>query len=264
MRYNDFHGEKISALGFGCMRLPVLDNDQSKIDMPRVEEMLLYAYEHGVNYYDTAYPYHNGFSEVALGEILARNNIRDKVNIATKLFTLEIGRPGFDPEKMLATQLERLKTDHVDYYLIHGVHGDQWERLKKDYNIIEFLAEKRRQGVIRHMGFSFHDSYEAFVKLLDDYDWEFAQIQYNYLDNEIQAGDRGLAYAKSKGIPLNIMEPIKGGNLIFPDYPAIDEIRARHGITESNAELALRYVFDKENLHVVLSGMNAMEQVKEN
>ena len=114
------------------------------------------------------------------------------------------------------------------------------------------------------MGFSFHDSYEAFVKLIDDYDWEFAQIQYNYLDNELQAGDRGLAYAKSKGIPLNIMEPIKGGNLIFPNYPAIDEIRARHGITESNAELALRYVFDKENLHVFLSGMNELDQVKEN
>ena len=264
MRYNVFHGEKVSALGFGCMRLPVLDNDQSKIDMPKVEEMLLYAYEHGVNYFDTAYPYHNGFSEIALGEILARNGIRDKVNIATKLFTLEIGKPGFSPEKMLATQLERLKTDHIDYYLIHGVHGDQWERLKSDYNIIEFLAEKRRQGVIRHMGFSFHDSYEAFVKLIDDYDWEFAQIQYNYLDHEIQAGDRGLAYAKSKGIPLNIMEPLKGGNLIFPDYPAIEAIRAKHGITESNAELGLRYVYDKENLHVVLSGMNELAQVKEN
>ena len=264
MRYNEFNGEKLSALGFGCMRLPVLDNDQSKIDMPKVEEMLMYAYEHGINYYDTAYPYHNGFSEVALGEILARNGIRDKVNIATKLFTLEIGRPGFDPEKMLATQLERLKTDHIDYYLIHGLHGDQWERLKNEYNIVDFLAEKRRSGVIRHMGFSFHDSYEAFVKIIDDYDWEFAQIQYNYLDNEIQAGDRGLRYAQSKGIPLNIMEPIKGGNLIFPDYPAIKRIRAKHGITESNAELALRYVFDKENLHVVLSGMSALDQVKEN
>ena len=264
MRYNDFHGEKISALGFGCMRLPVLNNDQSQIDMPKTEEMFLYAVEHGVNYFDTAYPYHNGQSEVALGEIMARHGLRDKVNIATKLFTLPIGRPGFDPAKMLATQLERLQTDHVDFYLIHGLHGDQWERLKNEYNIVEFLNEKRRQGVIRHMGFSFHDSYEAFVKLIDDYDWEFAQIQYNYLDNEIQAGDRGLAYAKFKGIPLNIMEPIKGGNLIFPDYPAIDAIREKHGITESNAELALRYVFDKENLHVVLSGMNAMEQVKEN
>lgn len=264
MRYNEFNGEKLSALGFGCMRLPVLDNDQSKIDMPKVEEMLMYAYEHGINYYDTAYPYHNGFSEVALGEILARNGIRDKVNIATKLFTLEIGRPGFDPEKMLATQLERLQTDHIDYYLIHGLHGDQWDRLKNEYNIVDFLAEKRHTGVIRHMGFSFHDSYEAFVKIIDDYDWEFAQIQYNYLDNEIQAGDRGLRYAQSKGIPLNIMEPIKGGNLIFPDYPAIEKIRAKHGITESNAELALRYVFDKENLHVVLSGMSALDQVKEN
>ena len=264
MRYHDFHGEQISNLGFGCMRLPVIDGDQSKIDMAQVEEMFLYAYEHGVNYYDTAYPYHNGFSEVALGEILAKNNIRDKVNIATKLFTLEIGRPGFDPAKMLATQLERLQTDHIDFYLIHGLHGDQWDRLKNEYNIVEFLNEKRRQGVIRHMGFSFHDTYEKFVEIIDDYDWEFAQIQYNYLDNEIQAGDRGLKYAQTKGIPLNIMEPIKGGNLIFPDYPAIDEIRAKHGITESNAELALRYVLDKENLHVVLSGMSAIEQVKEN
>ena len=264
MRYNDFHGEKVSALGFGFMRLPVLQNDQSKIDMPKVEEMLLYAVEHGVNYFDTAYPYHNGFSEVALGELLERNGLRDKVNIATKLFTLEIGRPGFDPEKMFATQLERLKTDHIDYYLIHGLHGDQWERLKNDYNILEFLAEKRRTGAIRHMGFSFHDSYEAFVKLLDDYDWEFAQIQYNYLDHEIQAGDRGMRSAQERGIPLNIMEPVKGGNLIFPDYPAIDRIREKYGITESNAELALRYVFDKENLNAVLSGMSTLEQVKEN
>ena len=264
MRYNDFHGEKISALGFGCMRLPVLNNDQSQINMPKVEEMFLYAVDHGVNYFDTAFPYHNGQSEVAVGEIMAKHNLRDKVNIATKLFTLPIGRPGFDPAQMLATQLERLKTDHVDFYLIHGLHGDQWERLKNEYNIIEFLNEKRRQGVIRHMGFSFHDSYEAFVKLIDDYDWEFAQIQYNYLDHEIQAGDRGLKYAQSKGIPLNIMEPLKGGNLIFPDYPAIEAIKAKHGITESNAELGLRYVYDKENLHVVLSGMNAMEQVIEN
>ena len=115
MRYNDFHGEKISALGFGCMRLPVLNNDQSQINMPKVEEMFLYAVDHGVNYFDTAFPYHNGQSEVAVGEIMAKHNLRDKVNIATKLFTLPIGRPGFDPAQMLATQLERLKTDHVDF-----------------------------------------------------------------------------------------------------------------------------------------------------
>ncbi len=264
MRYQTIHGEKLSVLGFGCMRLPVLDNDQSRIDVPRVEEMILYACDRGVNYFDTAYPYHNGHSEQVLGEILERNGLRDSVKIATKLFTLEIGRPGFDPAKMLATQLERLRTDHIDYYLIHGLHGDQWERLKNEYGIVEFLREKRRQGVIRHMGFSFHDSYEAFVRTLDDYDWEFAQIQYNYLDHEIQAGDRGMQYARSRGIPLNIMEPIKGGNLIFADYPAVDAIRAKHGITESNAELALRYVFDKENLQVVLSGMSALEQVREN
>lgn len=264
MRYNDFHGEKISVLGFGLMRLPVLNNDQSQIDMEKVEEMILYACEHGINYYDTAYPYHNGFSEKALGEILEKNNLRDKVNIATKLFTLEIGKPGFDPEKMLATQLERLRTDHIDFYLIHGLHGDQWDRLKNEYNIVEFLNEKRAKGIIRYMGFSFHDDYDRFVKIIDDYNWDFAQIQYNYLDHEIQAGDKGLAYAKSKGIPLNIMEPLKGGNLIFPDYAQIEEIKAKHGITESSAELGLRYVFDKENLHVVLSGMSALPQMVEN
>ena len=153
MRYNDFHGEKISVLGFGLMRLPVLNNDQSQIDMEKVEEMILYACEHGINYYDTAYPYHNGFSEKALGEILEKNNLRDKVNIATKLFTLEIGKPGFDPEKMLATQLERLRTDHIDFYLIHGLHGDQWDRLKNEYNIVEFLNEKRAKGIIRYIAF---------------------------------------------------------------------------------------------------------------
>lgn len=264
MRYNDFHGEKISALGFGFMRLPVLNGDQSQVDMDAVEEMLLYAYEHGVNYFDTAFPYHNGYSEIALGELLAKHGIRDKVHIATKLFTLVIGQPDFDPAKMLETQLERLQTDHIDFYLIHGLHGDQWDRLKNEYDIVNFLDKKRSEGVIRHMGFSFHDSYDAFVRLLGDYDWEFAQIQYNYLDHEIQAGDRGIAYAQSRGIPLNIMEPVKGGNLIFPGYPAIDEILARHGITESTAELAFRYVFDKENLLSVLSGMNSLDQVKEN
>lgn len=264
MQYRDFHGEKISAFGFGLMRLPVLNDNQSDIDIDKVEKMVLYAVDHGINYFDTAFPYHNGYSEEAIGKILAKNNLRDKVNIATKLFTLMIGKPDFDPEKMLQTQLDRLQTDHVDFYLIHGVHGDQWERLKNEYNIVEWLNEKREKGIIRYMGFSFHDEYENFVKIIDDYNWDFAQIQYNYLDHEIQAGDRGLAYAKSKGVPLNIMEPLKGGNLIFPDYPAIEEIKAKHGITESNAELGLRYVFDKENLHVVLSGMNEMEQMIEN
>ena len=265
MYHREFHGEKFFQLGFGLMRLPVIDQDQSKVDYDKVEEMFLYAYENGVNYYDTAYPYHNAHSEMTLGKILENNHLRGKVSIATKLFTLGMERPDYNPKAMFEEQLSRLKTDHIDFYLIHGLHGDQWETLKNKFDILPFLDKLRRDGTIRHIGFSFHDEYPVFKRIIDDYDWEFAQIQYNYLDNQIQAGDAGLEYARCKGIPLNIMEPLKGGNLIFPDYPEIDAIKARHGLESmSNAELGLRYVFDKSGLLVVLSGMSTLEQVKEN
>lgn len=265
MHYQEFHGEKISRLGFGLMRLPVIDRDQSKVDYAKVEEMFLYAYEQGINYYDTAYPYHNGHSERVLGEILENNRLRDKVNIATKLFTMGMERPDYDPRAMFEEQLSRLKTDHIDFYLIHGLHGDQWETLKDKFDILPFLDQLCKNGTIRHIGFSFHDEYPAFQRILDDYDWEFAQIQYNYLDNQIQAGDAGREYARKKGIPLTIMEPLKGGSLIFPDYPEIDAIRAKHGLGEmSYAELGLRYVFDKTGLLTILSGMSTLEQMKEN
>ena len=209
MKYINFCNEKISKLGFGLMRLPVKDNDQSKVDYEKTEEMFLYAVEHGINYFDTAFPYHNGFSEIMLGNMVENNHMRSKVNIATKLFTLGMEKPDYDPVKMFETQLKRLKTDHIEFYLIHGLHGEQWNTLKRKFNIENFLNEMRANGTIRHMGFSFHDDYDRFVNILDDYDWEFAQIQYNYLDNDIQAGDKGIAYAVSKNIPLNVMEPLK-------------------------------------------------------
>ena len=265
MRYVTFHGEQISRLGFGFMRLPVHNGDQSQVDYGKAEEMVLYALENGVNYYDTAYPYHNGHSEMTLGRILAENRIRDQVKIATKLFTLGMDKPDYSPQRMLEEQLRRLRTDHIDFYLIHGLHGDQWDTLKDRFQIVPYLDKLRREGVIRHMGFSFHDSLEKFREILDDYDWEFAQIQYNYMDYQFQAGDKGIAYARSKGIPLNIMEPLKGGNLIFPSYPAIDAIKEKWGLGEmSSAELGLRYVLDKKGLLSVLSGMSTLEQVKEN
>lgn len=265
MKYINFCNEKISKLGFGLMRLPVKDNDQSKVDYEKTEEMFLYAVEHGINYFDTAFPYHNGFSEIMLGNMVENNHMRSKVNIATKLFTLGMEKPDYDPVKMFETQLKRLKTDHIEFYLIHGLHGEQWNTLKRKFNIENFLNEMRANGTIRHMGFSFHDDYDRFVNILDDYDWEFAQIQYNYLDNDIQAGDKGIAYAVSKNIPLNVMEPLKGGNLSFCDYPRIREILDKNGLSGmSGAELAFRYVFDKKGLGVVLSGMSELSQLREN
>lgn len=265
MLYRDYKGEKISQLGFGMMRLPVIDGNQSKIDYEKVEELFVYAYENGINYYDTAYPYHNGFSEKTLGRLVKEHNLRDKINIATKLFTLGVGAPEYDPKKMFEEQLDRLKTDHIDFYLVHGLHGDQWDILKEKYDIKNWLHSLKDQGVIRHLGFSFHDSYEKFQYIIDDFDWDFSQIQYNYVDNNMQAGDTGIAYARKKNVLLNIMEPLKGGNLIFPNYPQIDKIKEKYGLKNmSNAQLGLSYVFDKAGLLVVLSGMNDMQQMKEN
>ena len=265
MLYNDFHGAKISRLGFGLMRLPVQNNDQSQVDYDKVEEMLLYAYDHGINYYDTAYPYHNGFSEKTLGAILTNNHLHGKVNIATKLFTMGLDKPDYDPRKIFEEQISRLQTEHIDFYLVHGLHGQQWETLCEKFDIKNFLSSLKEQGIIGNIGFSFHDNYDCFCRIIDDFEWDFAQIQYNYLDNEIQAGDKGFAYAREKGVPLSIMEPLKGGNLIFPDYPEVEAIKAKYGFADlSNAELGLGFVMDKPGLLTVLSGMSTLEQVEEN
>ena len=266
MQYSDYQGEKISRLGFGLMRLPVIDDDQSKIDIEKVREMVHYAVDNGVNYFDTAYVYHNGFSEKAIGQIMKEDGLRDKINIATKMFTFGIDNPDFDPRKMLDEQLERLQTDHIDFYLLHGLQGNMWATLRDKLNIVKYMNDLKEQGVLRHIGFSFHDEFDSFKMILDEFDGcDFAQIQYNYVDHEIQAGDKGIAYAKEKGVPLVIMEPIKGGSLIFPDYPEIDEIKAKYGLGQlSNAELALDYVFDKEGILTVLSGMGNMDMLTEN
>lgn len=265
MLYSDYQGEHVSRLGFGLMRLPVIDGDQSKVDVDKVEEMILYALEHGVTYFDTAYPYHNGFSEKTLGTVMANNHIRGKMTVATKLFTLGMERPEYDPRKMLEEQLNRLQTDHIDFYLMHGLHGSQWAMLRDKFDAKNWLRGLKEQGVIRHLGFSFHDDTKAFRDLLEDFEWEFAQIQYNYLDHEIQAGDEGVAFAYERGTPLVVMEPLKGGNLIFSDYPAVQEIRKKYGLENmSGAELGLSYVFNNPAFMTVLSGMSTLDQVKEN
>ena len=204
----DKHGNSLSILGYGCMRFPT---KAGRIDMAATEQQILTAIDGGVNYFDTAYIYPG--SEAALGEILERNQLRDKVYIATKLPHYLI-KSRETMEKLFAEELRRLRTDHVDYYLMHMLTDiDTWNRLKA-LGIQEWLAEKQASGAIRQVGFSYHGNTDMFLQLVDAWDWDFCQIQYNYMDEHSQAGRRGLQYAAAKGIPVVIMEPLRGGKLV--------------------------------------------------
>ena len=254
----DKYGNKLSILGYGCMRFP---RKGGKIDMAVAEKLILQAIDAGVNYYDTAYIYPG--SEACLGQVLHKNGLRDKVNIATKLPHYLIKSPrGLD--SLFNEELKRLKTDHVDYYLMHMLNDiDAWRRLQA-MGIEEWIAEKKKSGAIRQVGFSYHGNTEMFLKILDAYDWDFCQIQYNYLDEHSQAGRRGVEYAHSKGIPVIIMEPLRGGRLVnllpekakacFREYP----------VRRSSAEWGLRWLWDQESVTVVLSGMGEEAMLREN
>ncbi|MBQ3794212.1 MAG: aldo/keto reductase [Lachnospiraceae bacterium] len=251
-------GEQLSILGYGCMRFTT---KAGSIDIDKTEKELLKAYEKGVNYFDTAYVYPG--SEAALGEILERNHIRDKVNIATKLPQYLIGnRAALD--KYFNEELKRLRTDHVDYYLMHHMTAmNQWDKLLK-VGIIEWIQEKKAAGHIRNIGFSYHGNTEDFIGILDAYDWDFCQIQYNYMDEHTQAGRKGLEHAAAKGVPVVIMEPLRGGKLVnlLPEK-AKEQIRSyEKGYTP--AELGLRWLWNQPEVTVVLSGMNSLEMVEEN
>lgn len=263
MLYRDYKGEKnISQLGFGAMRLPVFDNDASKIDEASTEKMFMYAYEHGVNYYDTAYVYHNEMSEGVVGKILKGNHIRDKVNIATKLplFSLD----DFDPYKLLDIQLKRLDTDHIDFYLLHNMNEKKWGKIK-EMDILKFIDYAKASGKIGHIGFSSHASFEGYREIIDDYNWDFSQIQLNIMDTEHQAGLKGLEYAASKGVPVIIMEPLKGGQILSVNDDEIERMKTTHGLSGiSIVRIALNFLFDRKEILCVLSGMGRMEQVIEN
>ena len=251
-------GEQLSILGYGCMRFTT---KAGSIDIDKTEKELLKAYEKGVNYFDTAYVYPG--SEAALGEILEQNHIRDKVNIATKLPQYLIGnRAALD--KYFNEELKRLRTDHVDYYLMHHMTAmNQWDKLLK-VGIIEWIQEKKAAGQIRNIGFSYHGNTEDFIGILDAYDWDFCQIQYNYMDEHTQAGRKGLEHAAAKGVPVVIMEPLRGGKLVnlLPEK-AKEQIRSyEKGYTP--AELGLRWLWNQPEVTVVLSGMNSLEMVEEN
>lgn len=254
----DKYGNEISILGYGCMRFPQI---RGKIDMNETEKQILLAIENGVNYFDTAYVYPG--SEAALGEILARNGVREKVYIATKLpHYLIKSRAGMD--KLFAEELKRLKTDHVDYYLMHMLTDVQtWERLK-GLGIVEWLKEKQESGAIRQVGFSYHGNTEMFCKLVDAYDWDFCQIQYNYMDEHSQAGRKGLYYAHEKGLPVVIMEPLRGGRLVNRLPEEAKKIMAEYPVSRTPAQWAFRWLWNQPEVTCVLSGMNSEEMILDN
>ena len=260
-------GIDLSILGFGCMRLPIVDHKSEKIDYPKATGLLHYAIENGVNYVDTAYFYHasvfgqRGESEPFVGEALS-GDWRKKVHLATKMPLFYL-RKKEQMEAFLTEQLIRLKTDYLDFYLLHGLNGELWD-LMKSLGVREFLDKKKAEGKIRFPAFSFHGQAEDFIKICDEYDWTFAQIQYNYMDIDFQAGYKGLKYASDKGIGVVVMEPLKGSKLARNLPPEMMSVFNESEVKRSPAEWALRYVWNETGVSSLLSGMNAMEQVQEN
>jgi predicted aldo/keto reductase-like oxidoreductase len=255
---------EVSALGFGAMRLPTTDGDphSRNINEPEAVRMIRYAIEQGVNYVDTAYIYHDGNSEVVVGKAL-EDGYRQKVRVATKSPTWFIQGPD-DFDRFLDEQLRRLCTSYVDFYLLHGLNRQSWEAVILKHNLLKRAEQALADGRIRHLGFSFHDRYEAFTDILNGYDrWSFCQIQYNYMDTENQAGTRGLKLAASKGLAVVIMEPLLGGRLANPPAVVRDLM---NGAFPRRAPVgwALEWLWDQPELSVVLSGMSTMDQVKAN
>jgi predicted aldo/keto reductase-like oxidoreductase len=254
-------GNEVSILGFGCMRCPTDEDQLLKRD--ESEAMLLAAIKSGVNYLDTAYPYHNGESELFVGEFLKKHNMRDKIFLATKLPSWLIHSKA-DMKKYITEQLEKLQVDYIDYFLLHALNKDHWQNYK-DNGVFEFITEMIDVGVIKEIGFSFHDEYEEFEQIINEYDgWSFCQIQLNYMDEEYQAGLKGLRLAESKGIDVIVMEPLKGGNLTAAIPDDIQEVWDNSDVKRKPARWALEYVWQYDNVKLVLSGMSAMNQVTQN
>ncbi|MBN1262621.1 MAG: aldo/keto reductase [Anaerolineae bacterium] len=254
---------KPSALGFGAMRLPVLNNDPQQIDEPQAMEMMRYAIDHGVNYVDTAYPYHRGESEGFVGKVL-QDGYRERIKLATKLPSWLIESPA-DFDRYLDEQLERLQTDHIDFYLLHALRAASWEKLR-DLGARAWAEGAIADGRIRHLGFSFHDDLKAFKQIVDEYDgWTFCQIQYNYMDVAYQAGMEGLKYAAGKGLAVVIMEPLRGGRLAKNPPPnKIAGLFATAEVARTPADWALQWLWNQPEVSVVLSGMSTLQHVQEN
>ncbi len=254
----DKYGNDLSVLGFGCMRF---QTKMGKIDFGEAEREVMYAIENGVNYFDTAYIYPG--SEALIGEIFEKNNVRDKVKIATKLPHYLVKKSdGLD--KIFDEELKRLRTDYIDYYFMHMLTDiDAWNRMI-DLGILEWLSEKKKKGTIRQVGFSYHGNTDMFIKLVDAYDWDFCMIQYNYMDEHSQAGRRGLEYAHSKGLPVMIMEPLRGGRLVNRLPDDAKSIFENYEKQFTPPQWAFKWLWSQKEVTVVLSGMNSMEMVKDN
>ena len=265
MKYRNF-GKldwKPSALGFGCMRLPCYDSApmSQNIDEAEALRMIRLGIDSGINYVDTAYPYHNGLSELVLGRAL-RDGYRQKVKLATKSPVWLIQKPE-DFDIYLNEQLKKLQTDHIDFYLLHALSEERWDWVLK-FKMLERAEAAIKDGRIGHLGFSFHDKKEAFPKIVDAYaGWTFCQIQYNYMDTDYQAGTEGLKYAASKGLGVIVMEPLRGGALANPPN-VVRGIFDASPTKRSPAEWALRWVWNQPEVSFLLSGMSSMSQVEEN
>jgi hypothetical protein len=252
-------GKRVSALGFGCMRLPLLTD--GAVDEAESARMVRFAIDHGVNYLDTAYNYLNGQSEPVVGRIL-QEGYRDKVTLATKLPVREVKTPA-DFDRIFNHQRERLQTDHIDVYLLHGLRASRWAQAR-DLGIRDWLDKQLADGTIGVAGFSFHDSFSLFKEIIDSYPhWGMCQVQYNYMNTEFQAGTRGVRYAASKGLGVVVMEPLLGGRLANPPA-AVKAVWQQADEERSPVDWALQWVWDQPEVSVALSGMNAFQQVVEN
>src|ERR1019366_5068258 len=259
-------GQKLSILGFGCMRLPIIGGKTHLIDEAKAQAMVDYAIRNGVNYFDTAYMYHSevpfqaGMSEVFLDQALKRE--RENIHLATKLPTWLVESRA-DMDRFLDQQLERLQTDHIDLYLVHGLSAETWKKMSQ-LGITDFLEAALADGRIKHAGFSFHDEAPAFQPIVDAYDWSFCQIQYNFMDEDYQAGRAGLEYAASKGLGVIIMEPLRGGGLAARVPVAGQAVWDKARAKRTAAEWALRFVWNRPEASLVLSGMSELGQMEEN
>lgn len=251
--------DELSILGYGCMRFPT---KAGLINKPEALKQIRMAIDAGVNYLDTAFPYHGGASESFLGEYVLKDGYREKVKIATKLPTFLVNKRE-DMDKYFKKQIDKLQVDYIDYYLLHTLDGDLWAKLKS-LGVFEFMDKLKESGKIKHIGFSYHGTREDFKVIIDEYDWDFCQIQFNILDENYQAGLEGLNYAASKNIGVIVMEPLRGGQLVGKIPAPVEKIWNQADVKHSPADWALRWIWNHPAVQVVLSGMNEEAHILEN